>query len=207
MARKNCTACNIRKGTDVNGFSFKDMCDPCYQEGGWENTHSDGDHEGIIAGTVIYGTTTHKTEAEFEAWLKEEREGCWICYPELNLAQKPAKATGPKVQGTRRPQLNHKGHSHPQTAKARRVCKAAFWSSLTPVSNTSTTEQLAAAMQAWNFTCDAQGVIPAKKETTEWTVAPRGPKGGVINQLKAAKPAKGKFLTKAEGQKLYGNAK
>lgn len=184
MARKTCNVCNVRKGTDANGSSFNDMCDPCYQEGGWENTHNDGDHENIIAGNVVYGMTTHKTEAEFKTWLKEEREGCWICFPELNLAKKPAKAVGtPKQPVVRRPQLNHKGHSHPATSKARATCRAVFWSSLTAVANISTLEQIAVAMQTWDMVCDAQGIIPAKKAAT-WKVIPNGPKGGVINQLK-----------------------
>lgn len=182
MAATLCNVCNIRrpytgaKGTETAAHG-SEMCNYCYEEGSWENSHNDEGHDEPTIATP------------------ELTDGCWICHPELNLAQKPkGKSTGPKTQGTRRPQLNHKGHSHPQTPAARRACKAAFWASLTPVKNVSSSAQLAEAMQAWNYSCDGNGkavmvsVDPGK--TTGWTVVPRGPKGGVINQLKASKPKK-----------------
>lgn len=71
VAKKGmCIVCTIRKGTSKNGRDFRDMCDACYQEAGWENTHSDGDHEN--------GTETD--------------DACWICHPELNKAKAEAKA-------------------------------------------------------------------------------------------------------------------
>lgn len=189
MARKLCIICGIRKGTTANGKDFADMCDPCYQEAGWENTHSDGDHEGIIAGDVVYGTTTHKTRAAFEAWLKEEQEGCWICFPELNLAKKPAKAQpATKEQGFRRPQLNHKGHAHPQTPKARRECKAAFWAGVPEESLRTVTPEL---FSAWAVVWDAKMAPQTEAKSTKapgYTLVSTGPKHGVVAQLKAAKP-------------------
>jgi hypothetical protein len=196
MARKLCTVCNVRKGTTVNGKDFADMCDPCYQESGWENTHSDGDHENIAAGNVVFGMTTHKTRAAFEAWLKEEREGCWLCFPELNEAKKPARGVAAtKVQGFRRTQLNHKDMcTHAQTPKARKTCKEAFWAGVkVMVAEGNLTED-----QAWEHCIKHlsteqaanQALQAIEPKATKWTVAPRGPKGGVINQLKAAKPTK-----------------
>lgn len=186
MARKVCTVCGIRKGTTANGKDFADMCDPCYQEAGWENTHSDGDHDNINAGNVVYGMTTHKTEEAFQAWLKEEREGCWICFPELNLAKKSAKAQPTtKKQGFRHPQLNHKGHAHPQTPKARRECKAAFWAQTTM--NSYSTDQLVQAMVAWDAK-QAPQTEPKPTKAPGYTLVSTGPKHGVVKQLKAAKP-------------------
>jgi hypothetical protein len=192
MAAKLCNVCNIRraytgaKGTETAAHG-SEMCNYCYEEGTWENSHNDEGHD----------------DKEFPV-REELTSGCWICHPELNLAQKSDERHFgvTKAQGTRRPQLNHKGHSHPQTPAARRACKAAFWASLTPVVNVSSTEQLAAAMQAWNHSCDGHGKpwvkVPGtaveaatdgsgKTRPATWTVAPRGPKGGVINQLKAGK--------------------
>lgn len=187
MARKDCNTCGIRKGTTANGKDFADMCDPCYEEAGWENTHSDGDHDSIIAGTVAYGMTTHKTKEAFEAWLKEEREGCWICFPELNLAKKPAKASGAREQGFRRPQLNHKGHAHPQTPKARRECKAAFWAQTTMSSYSA--DQLVQAMAAWDAKLSPQTEAKPTK-APGYTLVSTGPRHGVVQQLKATKPKK-----------------
>jgi hypothetical protein len=173
-----CNVCNKRraktgsKGTETSPHS--DMCNYCWEEGGWENTHSDADHKSINLAELT----------EDEAL---EVQGCWICYPELNLAQKPAKAgtNGPKKQGTRRPQLNHKGHSHPATPAARRACKAAFWASLTEVKNVSSNDQLAAAMNAWDHKCDGHGKALQAASAT-WNVAPLGPKGGVTKSIQAA---------------------
>lgn len=215
MAAKLCSVCSKRRvGTGSKGTETaphgSDMCNYCFEEAGWENTHSD------------YGHDAKSEEITSELGVAEAGkrvEGCWICFSELNLAQKPAKTgTGPKAQGARRPQLNHKSHSHPQTPAARRACKAAFWAyHRTPVNGTS--EEISNAQVVWNYSCDGNGkpiawhkeASPERKlaetaglvKPATWTVAPRGPKGGVINQMKAAKP-KAKFLTKAEGNKLYG---
>jgi len=83
----------------------------------------------------------------------------------------------------RRPQFNHRGHTHPQTPAARRACKNAFWASLTETKNVSTDAQVAAAMTAWNYECDGNGKAPKGG----WAgVAPLGPKGGVGASVKAA---------------------
>jgi hypothetical protein len=73
---------------DEAGMS-RDMkyCVPCFEEANWENTHSDGAHEGFEALTVRKGG--FKNKAELEAWKAEKREetkACWICHPELNEA-------------------------------------------------------------------------------------------------------------------------
>lgn len=164
MAAKLCNVCGKRRiGTGGGDESVEGLCNPCATESGWENTHGDHDHDGIAAGEVVYGLTTHKTEADFQAWLEVEKsymEHCWICHPELNLAQKPVKAsTGARKQGFRRPQLNHKGHSHPQTPAARRACKAAFWAAMGGTANVASNGQLGKAMAEWNHTCDSHGKV------------------------------------------------
>jgi hypothetical protein len=187
MAAK-CNVCNIRrpqtgsKGSETSPHN--DMCNYCFEEGGQENTHSDQGHDDIAAGAFTLDNTSFSTQEELDKFLDAERDvmaTCWICHPELNLAQKPAKAgnTGPKTQGTRRPQLNHKGHSHPGTPAARRACKALFWA------------QSTVKAEQWDARLDGHGkALPAPTpQATPMTVVPRGPKGGVINQLKKGKPS------------------
>ena len=190
MTAKICNVCNIRraytgsKGTEIAPH-LSEMCNYCFEEGGWENTHSDSAHDKI--------DLTNMTEAE-----KLETQGCWFCFPELNLAQQPAgKSTGPKAQGARRPQLNHKGHSHPATPAARRECKKAFWA-VVAEAGVKKEDTLAAMMQSWDIKLDGHGKLvgPANMQpkAAKWHVAPLGPKGGVGVGLKAAaaQAAKGK---------------
>lgn len=186
MAAKLCNICNIRrvytgsKGTET-APSSSDMCNYCYEEGSYENQHSDNGHDAIQAVVEANGgeglDEVDSEELKFMAY-------CWICRPELNLAKKPKGAsTGTKTQGVRRPQLNHKGHSHPQTPAARRACKLAFWA------------QSTVEAAAWDCKLDGYG---KEIKPVAMTVTPRGPKGGVINKLKEGKPAKGTSLGRAE---------
>ncbi len=194
MAAKLCNVCNTRrvytgtKGTETAPH-LSEMCNYCFEEGGHENTHSDYGHDRIAAIVAAEGTGAL---SEGDTAELSSMETCWICNPKLNLAQQAKGTTGTKkTQGTRRPQLNHKGHSHPATPAARRACKLAFWASLTPVVNVSSNEQLAAVMQVWDHSCDGFGKVVVKEtKPASWTVVPRGPKGGVINQLKASKTKK-----------------
>jgi hypothetical protein len=197
MATK-CNVCNIRnaktgsKGSETSPHN--DMCNYCWEEGGYENSHSDNNHEGIAAGTFTLANTTFKTQEDLDKYLADQLEimqGCWICHPELNLAKLPAKAStgGPKKQGVRRPQLNHKGHGHPQTPAARKACKEAFWLHMDA---NFIKEPTAEQFSTWNHSCDGFGKalpVPAPTKVTPMTVVPRGPKGGVINQLKKGNPA------------------
>jgi hypothetical protein len=70
MNAKLCTICQTRpissKANRVAAGMSSDMkyCLPCFDEAGWENSHADGHSE------------------------SSKVEGCWICYPELNKAQR-----------------------------------------------------------------------------------------------------------------------
>lgn len=93
--------------------------------------HSDGAHDEYAAGTYVPETTEMAIE------IIDQMKGCWVCHPELNLAQKPytprkaSQATGTRNQGVRRPQLNHKAQClHPQTPEARKACKNRYWAEL-----------------------------------------------------------------------------
>jgi hypothetical protein len=195
MKAKICNVCNLRtigtKGSDPMSARIAGLCGLCMDEGGWENTHNDSDHDTILESLedVEYGKTNHKSEAEYLAWKKaqeNEIDGCWICYPALNEAAnwKPGKAKNTpasKATYVRRTQLNHKGHGHPQTPKARRECKEAFWAwaASTDGPKDLTEEHFA----AW-------GMPVVKPAPAKLHVLPLGPKGGVINQLKKGSPAK-----------------
>jgi hypothetical protein len=81
-----CIVCGVRKGMNAatrrtQGLSkdFSDQCLPCYNEGGWENTHSDAGHAALNLAAL-----TEEQAAEVY--------GCWICYPELNEAKKAPRA-------------------------------------------------------------------------------------------------------------------
>lgn len=199
MAAIMCNVCGKRRGKTGNKGTetspHADMCNYCFEEGGYENQHSDSNHAGIAAEVEgKAGFTTDLSPVDKAEW-EEFMPTCWICHPELNLARKPKSITKhSSVEGyTRRPQFNHKSHSHPQTPAARRACKLAFWASLTPVQNVSTDPQVAAAMAAWDYQCDGHGK-PLAAKPAAWHVAPLGPKGGVGHSLKvaASKSSQGK---------------
>jgi len=112
MAKKICNICNIRPVDPSAGI--EGACHPCYDEGGWENAHTDGDHDGLQAiletldetGAValrkLAGNPHIKVKnaskfksVELRQKIREaieaEKDGCWICHPELNEAQKTKK--------------------------------------------------------------------------------------------------------------------
>lgn len=115
MARKICPICNIR--TQYTGAGddpaprLSEMCNPCYTEGGWENTHSDGNHDEILA----------TAPADWLPGYAEEIEGCWICHPHLNLA-KVTPGTG-HTGTVAKSHNSHAGHGHPLTPADRATCR------------------------------------------------------------------------------------
>lgn len=81
-AGKLCSICGKRRPTSKNGKDFRDQCDPCHIEAGWENAHSDANHAAILA----------VDPADRTAEQGHEIAGCWICFPELNRAQREPAA-------------------------------------------------------------------------------------------------------------------
>lgn len=121
MARK-CTDCGIRNShpsTPEGSF-----CLPCYDYAGWENQHSDDDHDGVSAGTVTYGMTTHKTRTDFNLWLasiRDDTNQCPVCRPELD-PRSDTPRTG--HTNTRAHSWNsHSSHGHARTPEARAACR------------------------------------------------------------------------------------
>lgn len=184
MAAKLCNVCGKRRvgttGEDPASAKHSGMCGLCYDEGGWENTHQDNNHEAIKQ----FGPQTDYEVSEQDDFMVN----CWICHPELNLAQtwKGGTKGGTKKQSARRPQLNHKGHKHSGTPAARRACKAAFWAEMAK-SGITPANISALPFAEWDYDCTPQGK-PWPSKPAKMTVVPRGPKGGVINKLKEHKP-------------------
>lgn len=196
MKAKLCNVCGVRrpktgsKGTETSPHN--DMCNYCFEEGGWENTHSDYRHDAISAEVEDKGGDPAEYLSEHDLEELGTMSTCWICNPKLNLAKLPAKASTGKAKApyARRPQLNHKGHSHPQTPAARRACKALFWAMV--AKGLPKDKDMVMAMVEWDANLDGFGKPVEAKKPTPMTVVPRGPKGGVVNQLKASKPSNAK---------------
>jgi hypothetical protein len=109
MARKLCTVCEIRTqytGTGVgvdDAPHLSDMCNLCYTEGGWENTHSDEGHD-----------------------AETMDDDCWICHPNLNRAARPAKErTGHTNTAPKGPAHSHNGCTHNANPQGRAACRKA----------------------------------------------------------------------------------
>lgn len=82
-----------------------DLCNPCYEYAGWENTHTDEGHE--------------EPRMHFDT-SNDIRDDCPVCHPELD----------PRVKSTRRSNANaagkHFDHSqcaHEATKSARAKCR------------------------------------------------------------------------------------
>lgn len=117
MAKKICNICNERP---VSKIVLNGLCDPCREEGEWENAHSDHAHEdfGQLAEAAktasavelrklapkagIRNAGQHKS-AELRTMIAEAIEemqhGCWICHPELNEARMTVKSERPSRKG------------------------------------------------------------------------------------------------------------
>jgi len=116
-AGTKCIVCGTRNGMAAAtrkaqglGRDFKDQCLPCYEEGGWENTHSDAGHDQMDLGAL-----TEEQAAEVH--------GCWICYPELNEAKRPAR-TGRSRAGM---VIIAKGTEIHKSETFRKAAEAAGW--------------------------------------------------------------------------------
>lgn len=109
-----CNICGKRRnytGPGDKAPRASDMCNPCFEEGGWENTHSDAAH----------------SEIDLENLTEEqalEVRGCWICYPELNLAQAEPK-TGRSRAGM---VIVAKGTEIHKSVTFKEAAEAAGWS-------------------------------------------------------------------------------
>ena len=94
MTRKMCLTCKVRKADPSTGEGL--FCLVCVELGGWENDHSDNDHEG-----------------------DEPSANCWVCHPEL-IPGDPRKGHTNTVAKT---YSSHAACDHPRTPKHREICR------------------------------------------------------------------------------------
>lgn len=103
---RNCTECATRltpKNRANGGRDYDDVCNSCYDYWGWENTHSDGDHDNL--------PIDH-----------DDRAGCLVCLnakPTTRVEiETPAVVTG-------RTNRSHAACAHPRTPAGRAACRKA----------------------------------------------------------------------------------
>lgn len=99
-----CTDCGVRKIDRATQGHDSAFCTPCFDFAGWENTHSDFDHENLTP-------------------EDPEREGCPVCDPSLD----PRNVTIRKghTNTVAKTRTSHAGHDHPVTPAARAACRKA----------------------------------------------------------------------------------
>lgn len=95
MNAKTCSICETRpaatgvRKTNAGMSSDMDYCVPCFEESGWENTHSDRAHETFEKLTVRGSSFKNKADLDaYKAEMREETKICWICNPEINEAKR-----------------------------------------------------------------------------------------------------------------------
>lgn len=123
-----CSLCRRRpRSTHVIG---PDLCDPCHEYAGWENTHSDEDHDGIAAGHGLDSPVGLDS-------ITQTMTACPIC----NNVTPPWEETPVKTKTAPRVRTNpttsnmsHASCSHPRTPKGRAACRKALRSGSTLVS-------------------------------------------------------------------------
>lgn len=122
MARKLCVTCQdrpvARLGEDQAANSAE-SCTPCFDEAGWENSHSDGGHDSLKERLSHDGYVP----TSFEQAEMTEMDKCWICHPELNDALVPRRRG--HTDGIAKSHGSHAGHKHPATKAARAACRKA----------------------------------------------------------------------------------
>jgi hypothetical protein len=94
--KNRCRSCEARpigggsgEENDRDYARTVELCVPCAEEAGWENSHGDYSHAALADGSLTWKGTSYKTKKAFDEWATDERasmERCWICHPELNRA-------------------------------------------------------------------------------------------------------------------------
>lgn len=102
MARtaRLCTDCDTRRVSSNPDVRAMDLCNPCYDYAGWENTHSDEGHA--------------KNGAD---------DTCPICHPELDT-RNPAARKG-HTNTVAKTRTSHAACNHPATPRDRAACRKA----------------------------------------------------------------------------------
>jgi hypothetical protein len=81
---KRCEICGTRPvGKEARKAGHNGYCDPCFEEAGHENQHSDDAHDEISNGADVEEFTGGQETVDR---IRKEMKACWICHPELNKA-------------------------------------------------------------------------------------------------------------------------
>lgn len=120
------TARNRASVVEGAGPQFNDMCGRCYVRSGLENAHNDGhhDHELPVANCPLCEARTAELAAEgpdvTEITEDDDTEMDDIPGDTIVLVTTQTATKSPV-----RRYIDHRGHGHPLTPKARAVCRAA----------------------------------------------------------------------------------
>jgi hypothetical protein len=98
MARKMCSYCTFRPA--ASNLLEGNICEPCYDYQGWENEHSDDDHE----------NTGHV-------------DGCLICEGAPDPEETKPETRKGHSNGIAKSHTSHAACSHPKTKSARAKCR------------------------------------------------------------------------------------
>lgn len=107
-AHRTCAECHktfppkLSAASMFGALGYDDVCGPCYDYWGWENTHADEDHDNLAADA-------------------EERINCLVCIYHTP-ADVPVK---PEPIATGRRNRSHAACSHPRTPAGRAACRKA----------------------------------------------------------------------------------
>jgi hypothetical protein len=110
-ARRTCIECSktfshtTSAAAMFGAIGYDDVCGPCYDYWGWENTHADEDHDNMPV-------------------ADDRRDGCLVCQRTLGLDDDDAVTT-PEPVATGRRNRSHAACSHPRTPAGRAACRKA----------------------------------------------------------------------------------
>lgn len=118
-----CALCRTRPR--LYFVTSQDLCQECYDYAGWENTHSDDDHDGVSAG---YGVDSPVALDS----IKTTMSACPICLgvpAPWTVTEEPkmskTAAAKPRTNPTTR-HMSHASCSHPRTPAGRAACRKAI---------------------------------------------------------------------------------
>lgn len=99
MPAKMCEICNKRRASDETDMGHT-MCLPCWEYAGWENTHTDDNHD--------------------ENPDNDDKDECLVC---LGLDPADVEPVKGHSNGIAKSHTSHAQCSHPKTKSARAKCR------------------------------------------------------------------------------------
>lgn len=106
---KLCASCNTRAASSSTPEGL--FCEPCDEYAGWENQHSDRDHDSLSELPVL---DLEPHQLEELGYMKT----CLVCHPELIAPVRKGHTNTAAKSYT-----SHADCGHPRTAKSREICR------------------------------------------------------------------------------------